>query len=168
MLNRLRGLFARYADRHLTFSVPGPQLPEVDGVATGYVDRISIRGNRMSVEGWCIASQLRLTWHGGQVVQRPHMVRADVARAFGVDPGVGFLIEAPVGAGPYELMFQVSGAELTQFVTEPSGPALYRARLRLKWRFALDLLGILPAVLRWRRTRNPVIRVFFMKRLVLV
>lgn len=158
MLNRIRGLFARYADRHLIFNASGMRLKDTDGQPVGNVDLVSLSGNRMKLEGWSSASQLRLTWRGGQVVQRPHLIRDDVAAALGTHPEVGFSVEAPVGAGPYHLVLQIGAAEVTYPLEEPAGPALRRVRQRLKWRFAWDLLRISPVAWRWHRTRNPVFR----------
>ncbi len=158
MFNRIRGLFARYADRHLTFKAPGIRLRDTDGQPVGNVDLIALSGNRMKIEGWSSASQLRLTWRGGQVVQRPHLIRDDVATALGIQPDVGFAVEAPTGAGPYHLVLQIGPAEVTYPFEEPAGPALYRARLRLKGRFVWDLLRITPAAWRWYRTQSPVFR----------
>jgi len=158
VLNRIRGLFARYADRHLIFNASGMQLKDTDGQPLGHVDLVSLSGNRMRIEGWSSASQLRLTWRGGQVVQRPHLIRDDIAAALGTHPEVGFSVETPVGAGPYQLVLQIGAAEATYPLEEPAGPALRRVRWRLKWRFAWDLLRISPVAWRWRRTGNPVYR----------
>lgn len=158
MLNRLRGLFARYADRHLIFNASGLRLLDAEDRILGNVDRVSLDGSRIKLEGWCIANQLRLTWRGGQVAQRPHLIRDDVAATLDIDPEVGFAVEAPAGAGPYQLVLDMGSAEVTFPFQEPAGPALYRARLRLKWRFARDLLRIAPVAWRWRRTGNPVYR----------
>ncbi|MGR3710339.1 MAG: glycosyltransferase [Alterinioella nitratireducens] len=158
MIQRLRGLFARYADRHLSYAAPGPKLPRVGGRPVGHVDRISVRENRLLIEGWSTARALRLTWSGGAAEQRPHMPRRDVAQSLGVAADVGFLLEAPLGAAPYELVLQTETGDLVQPVSAPAGTGLYLARLRLKMRFARQLVQILPAALRWRRSRDPALR----------
>jgi len=158
VFNRVRGLFARYADRHLIFEASSLRLQGAEGRLLGNVDRVSRVGNRIRLEGWCIASLLRLTWPGGQVAQRPHLIRDDVAAALHIDPEVGFAIEAPAGAGPYQLVLDMGPAKVIYPFEEPAGPPLSRARLRLKLRFAWDLLRIAPAAWRWHRTGNPVYR----------
>ena len=158
MFNRIRGLFARYADRHLIFDAAGMRLLDAEGRVLGNIDLVSRVGNRVRLEGWCNASQVRLTWRGGQAVQRPHLIREDVAAALDIAPEVGFALEAPAGAGPYHLVLDTGPAEIPYPLEEPVGPALYRARRRLKWRFARDLLRLAPVAWRWRRTGNPVYR----------
>ncbi|WP_300518242.1 glycosyltransferase [Aliiroseovarius sp.] len=158
VFNRIRGLFARYADRHLIFDAPSMRLQDAEDRFLGNVDRVSLVGNRIRLEGWCIASQLRLIWRGGQAAQRPHLIRDDVAAALDIDPEVGFAVEAPAGAGPYQLVLDMGPAEVIYPFEEPAGPALYRARQRLKWRFARDLLRIAPAAWRWHRTGDPAYR----------
>jgi len=158
VFNRIRGLFARYADRHLIFDAAGMRLLDAEGRVLGNIDLVSRVGNRVRLEGWCNASQVRLTWRGGQAVQRPHLIREDVAAALDIAPEVGFALEAPAGAGPYHLVLDTGPAEIPYPLEEPVGPALYRARRRLKWRFARDLLRLAPVAWRWRRTGNPVYR----------
>ena len=71
MFSRLRGLFARYADRHLTVTTRGHSLPMVDGQACGHVDSVTVHGNRVRFDGWTTADQILLAWDGGQLAQRP-------------------------------------------------------------------------------------------------
>ena len=90
MFSRLRGLFARYADRHLSVIGPGTTLPSADGSPLGYVENAIVHGNRVRFLGWTTADQVVLSWEGGQIVQRPHLHRPDVTTALGIEPDVGF------------------------------------------------------------------------------
>ena len=158
MFNRVRGLFARYADRHLSFTYRGHPLPTVDGERSGYLDSVTLHGNHVRFVGWTTADQIRLSWTGGQVVQRPHIQREDVANAVGGARDVGFAIEAPGDCGPYEATLLFGGAEThCQFaVPKPRRLRLRRAALGLC--FLKDMLRAFPAATMWSLTQDPVYR----------
>ena len=158
MFNRVRGLFARYADRHLSLMSPGHPLPEVDGAPVGYLDSATVHGNRIRFDGWTTADQLLLSWQGGHVAQRPHLRRKDVENLLATGPEVGFAVEAPLFCGPYEITLWFGSAELSCRLAEPPVQTLLRARRRLFWRFARDLAAATPDLLGWAATRNPVCR----------
>lgn len=158
MFNRVRGLFARYADRHLSVTGGGAALPKADGVPLGYVESTAIHGNRIQVNGWTTADQIVLSWPGGQLVQRPHLDRADVAAALGVDPEVGFSIGAPLSVGPFELTLRQGNAEYQCRLRTPSASKQSLARMGLGLRFARVLLRASPSILKWLATEDPVHR----------
>lgn len=98
MINRIRGLYARYADRHASLILPAMDLPDFDGDAPGRIERITITGKLIRIEGWSFADQVVLSWDGGSVVQRPHINRPDVAAAFGASGDeTGIVLDAPAG-----------------------------------------------------------------------
>lgn len=155
MLNRVRGLFARYADRHLSVMTAGHPLPEVDGAPVGYLDTATAHGNRIRFDGWTTADQILLEWQGGQVAQRPHLRREDVDNALATGPEVGFAVEAPLFCGPYDLTLRFGSAEISCRLQDPPVKTLIRARRRLIWRFFRDLLACTPAVVSWLISRDP-------------
>lgn len=158
VFNRIRGLFARYADRHLAITGRGAALPEVDGARLGYVESTVIHGNRIQFNGWTTADQIVLSWHGGQLVQRPHLNRADVAAALGVDPEVGFSVGAPLSLGPFELTLRQGNAEYQCRLRTPSAVKQALARMWLGLRFARVLLRASPSILKWQATKDPLHR----------
>lgn len=158
MFNRVRGLFARYADRHLSVTSPGHPLPEVDGSPIGYLDSASVHGNRIRFDGWTTADQILLAWQGGQIAQRPHLRREDVDNLLATGTDVGFAVEAPLFCGPYEITLRFGSAEVSCRLQEPPVNTLLRARRRLFWRFARDMATAAPDVIGWVVTRNPAYR----------
>lgn len=158
MFNRVRGLFSRYADRHLTVTSPGHPFSDAGGQLLGYLDSATVHGNRLRFEGWTTADQLLLSWDGGQIVQRPHLRREDVATLLATETDVGFAIEAPLSCTPYELTLRYGAAETGFGLRPPSVRALKRARMFLFVRFSGDILAVLPAILGWLVTGNPAYR----------
>lgn len=66
---RLAGLFGRYAAAHLVASGrPAPLLGET-GQTLGHIDRISVAGPRVVIEGWVDAVQITLAHAGAQQAQ---------------------------------------------------------------------------------------------------
>ena len=166
MINRIRGLYARYADRHASLILPAMDLPDFDGDAPGRIERITITGKLIRIEGWSFADQVVLSWAGGSVVQRPHINRPDVAAVFGASGDeTGIVLDAPAGLGPYRLTLRHGHAEATVSVAEASAFRLALSRLRLLFRFARDLVAIAPATIRWQRTRDPAERAWVKRRL---
>lgn len=161
MLQRLKGLFHRYADRHLTLDLPGFSLgpPPGDGAPPlGHVDLVAIRGNRLRVVGWSTAERICLSWSGGQAACRPHIPREDVATALGLGRYSGFDLEAPLGAFPYTLHLDVAGAQAEMPLAGLTLEALRGARRRLRWVFLGKLLALAPALGRYALSRDPAIR----------
>lgn len=158
MLNRIRALFARYADRHLSLTHPGHPLPDMKGQHRGYIDSVSVHGNRLRFDGWSTADQIMVAWPGGQIVQRPHILRQDVSNALGIAPETGFAIEVPLYCGPYTATLRVGHAEETCRLQEPPVGRIRRRQRRLWVPFLGDLLATSPSVLKWLITRDPIHR----------
>jgi GT2 family glycosyltransferase/glycosyltransferase involved in cell wall biosynthesis len=151
-------LFARYADRHLSATYPGYALSQAKDAQLGYVDIVTVHGNRIRFDGWTTADQILLRWNGGQVSQRPHIQREDVANALGIERETGFAVEAPLGAAPYQLILRYGNAETPCDLRCPSDGALSRRRALLWLRFLRDLMSTAPSVLRWLLTHDPIHR----------
>lgn len=158
MFNRVRGLYARYADRHLSFTFRGHPLPLVEGSRSGFLDSVTIHGNHIRFAGWTTADQIALSWSGGQVVQRPHIPREDVAHSLGVEKEVGFAIEAPGDCGPYNATLRFGSAETTCRFAVPRPRRILLRQAVLRLRFLSDLFRALPATAMWYATHDPVYR----------
>lgn len=160
MLQRLKGVFHRYADRHLTLDLPGFSLgePVEEGQPLGHVDLVAARGNRLRVVGWSTADRITLSWNGGQASCRPHIPREDVANALGLGRYVGFELDAPLEAFPYLLTLDHGGGRAELPLAGMSLEALRRARGRLRWRFLGKLMVMSPLLGRYVLRRDPVTR----------
>ena len=71
MAGRVQRVFGRYAARHLVVSTPGPRLFDATGRVIGQITRISLRNDRLVVEGQCAADQVTLELDGRQRVRVP-------------------------------------------------------------------------------------------------
>ncbi|WP_084668022.1 glycosyltransferase [Nioella nitratireducens] len=158
VFGRLRGLFSRYADRHASLSKPGHALPDFEGEPLGYIDSVDVHRNRLWFEGWTRAESLTVSWSGGQITQRPNILRNDVAEALGLEPDLGFIIEVPVSTGPYDLTLRWQKTDIAHRLTDPSALGLRLARLRQLWPFVRALVAACPDVIQWRLTKDPIYR----------
>lgn len=160
VLSRLRGLFHRYAARHLSLDSGAAPL-SIDSpwpVPPGYIDRVVVAGTRVTVSGWTLAETVSLRWEGGQVSTTPDIARADVARAHGAPRCTGFELEAPLDVMPFDLVLHRDGVTWTVPLPGLSRSVLRRARARLMGRFARDLARALPALLRYAQHPGPLQR----------
>lgn len=160
MLSRLRGLFQRYAARHLALETAAVPL-DVEApwpTPAGYIDRVVVAGPRVTVSGWTLAETVSLRWDGGQVSAAPDIARADVAEAHGAPRCTGFELEAPLHGVPFDLALHKDGVTWSAPLQGLSRPALRRAQARLTGRFALDLVRALPALLVYALGPSPVRR----------
>ena len=72
MINRLRGLFQRYARTHRYIEAPGFDLSDSasGNGGQGYVDRVVLAGSRVTFIGWATAHRLPLTRAAGRADMR--------------------------------------------------------------------------------------------------
>ncbi len=165
MFDRLRGLFSRYADRHVSIVQTGYAFPEHDSGPIGTLENISVHGNRLRYEGWTSAESLTVSWPGGNIVLRPHLARQDVAQDLGLSPEIGFAFDVPVSCGPYNLTLHSGDIDITHRLEEPSSASLRLAKNRLIFFFAMDLLRATPDVAGWAITKDPSYRARIKSRL---
>ncbi len=149
MLSRLRGLFHRYAARHLHLETGGGPLAADHPWQSpaGYVDRVVVAGTRIKVSGWTLADSVRLRWEDGQVCAAPDIAREDVVAAHSAPRCTGFELEGPLDGLPFDLAVHKDGVTWTVPLPGLTQPALQRALWRLKLRFAHALLCASPALL---------------------
>lgn len=159
MLQRLKGLFHRYADRHLTLDLPGFALdPSAQTPPLGHVDLVAVRGNRLRVSGWTTADRITLRWQNGADSRAPHIPREDVATALGLSRFTGFELDAPLGAFPYDLVVERAGGRIDLPLSSLTLEAVVKARKRLRGRFLLKLVSITPLLARYALRRDAATR----------
>lgn len=167
VFERLRGLFHRYADRHLSLDCGGFALEPADlQPPLGFVDRVEVRGNRVRVLGWSTAERVTLSWAGGQDSRTPHIPREDVANALGLSRYTGFALDAPLYAFPFTLQVQTGGQlGAPQPVASLTLEAVRRARGGLRWRFLGLLARLSPTILGYALQRDAARRDLIKRRL---
>ncbi len=165
MIDRVRGLFSRYADRHSSFLQNGFALPKHGDSPMGFVDSVSVQGNRLRYEGWTAAHSMTVSWAGGKISIRPHLVRHDVSDARGLHLETGFVFEVPLFSGPYDLTLHIGSVDIRKRLEEPGIRALKAARNRQKLPFARDLLYAMPDAIRWMTTKDAIYRARIKSRL---
>lgn len=163
----MRGLFQRYAERHLSCALGGQSLcwGQAAEPPLGYVDEITLAGGRLRVRGWSTADRVRLHWSGGEAACVPNLLREDVARVHSTGRYTGFELEAPLNGGPFEVSLRIGTQRYTWPLHQITPEVLRRARTRLKARFIRDMLRCLPALLGHALSRNPVHRATVKRRL---
>lgn len=155
-LRRFVALFRRYAACHLRVSLPGMPLLDEAGAPAGHLDRIGLRGSRLTAEGWTTAASVSLSLAGVRSDAVPGLARPDVAS---VRPDLaqarpGFAIEVAMGPGRPMLGLGWPAGR----VVHP----LYLPRRRIAaarrglWRpFLRDLARAAPALARWALRHDP-------------
>jgi len=158
MLNQVRHLYRRYAERHRVV-VAGPRaLRSSDGLLVGYADRITLRRNRVEVTGWTIADTVDAEVEGSRVSVVPDMIRSDVTQKLNLEQAAGFFFRLPLPArsGPsIALRLKVDGQQHSVALPLPGWRPRLKADLKLMARFMRDVVPVLPVGLRALYTRDP-------------
>lgn len=158
MINRLRGLFQRYAQTHRHIEAPGFRLTDGSEPLQGYVDRVVLTGTRVTFIGWSTADRILLMGADGQAVTRPDIPRQDVADAMGVSPRVGFEISQAYGDGRFALTVDTGGVNHRHDVVPIPARRIRRNRRGLVLRFLWTALKVAPLILRAVRQGDPAAR----------
>lgn len=164
---KLAALFVRYAATH--FCASGKPRPCVDdtGKTIGYVDRISLHGQRLLIDGWADSTLVVITHGGARTELRPTLPRPDVVSAFPEISATapGFAVELPFIGGPVTLQVVRKPNHFIHHLDLPDRANLFHAKSRLIWPFLRDLALATPTVLHWLATKDPADRTRF-KRLL--
>ena len=154
---RLAALFARYCHVHLRVRADPMPLLGSNGHRLGNVDRISLHGLRLTVEGWADCDQITLC-HAGETLQGfARLNRSDVTAIYSDlrSENPGFAIDLPHGEGPVMLRLKHGPDQLVYHLPTPNQNAIRRARARLVLPFLRDLTYAMPAILHWLATHDP-------------
>ena len=164
---RLVAWFVRYASMHLDVGIAGAPLTDGSGDILGHVDRVTLRGQRLVVDGWADADTLVLCHAGQQQVLVPNLPRADVAAAHpaGQTPSPGFSCSLPKDGDAATLTLIRDGVHFVYPVPLPQASKIARARLVLILPFLRDLIRAAPILLHWVATHDPDDRVRLKRRL---
>lgn len=184
MLTRLSALFRRFASAHHEIEGPGFDLKDAAGRRIGAVDRIRLRGGRIEVTGWALATRATLQAGRVRMAMRPRLARRDLEGILGPedDRDIGFELAIPrplpehlaEGQG---IVLSVEGRRGRNGLPDPGEealscpvilPAAPLAEIRLRLRFAAALASALPAILRWKLTHDPRHRATIKRRLGVV
>lgn len=158
MINRLRGLFQRYAQSHRHIEAGGFGLTSGSEPLQGYVDRVVLNGTRVTFFGWSTADRILLSGADGQSVTRPDIPRQDVADAIGVSPRVGFEITQGYGNGQFSLIVETGGVQHRHDIAPISPARVRRDRRQLALRFLWTVLRVSPQIIRAMRHDDPAAR----------
>ena len=158
MFGRLQALFRRYAVAHQVVQYPGGDLLDEKGQRIGHLDRISVAGNRIELEGWTTAREVHMVLNGNPRRVTPSMARVDVADALGLDRDtlLGFAIGQHYTEGRCVLGI-TTATNQTYFsdVYVPDEAEIVRASRSVRIPFARDLLKATPHLVQWALTRSP-------------
>ena len=156
----LVALFARYAGVHQRLTIPGSPLHGQTADLLGHVDRVTVHGHRLRIEGWADAQHVVLYHAGLQQDVTPNLPRQDVVAAH-PDlrfPNCGFAFDLAMGTGPATLTLDRGDVQLVHQITLPTPGMIRRARAALIVPFLHALLLATPILLRWLATKDPACR----------
>jgi O-antigen biosynthesis protein len=167
---RLANLFARYCAAHLNVVARGIPLVGQTGATLGFIDRVSLRGQRLIIEGWADAATVTVHHADQKQGVAPNLPRQDVHAAY---PDVaqlapGFAVDFAFGSGPVTVTLALGGMHLVYQIEPPNSTAIGRARRALALPFLRDMARALPTVLWWFATKDPACRTRFKHHLRLV
>ncbi len=154
---RLLALFARYSAAHLFVAGRAMPLLGENARLLGHVDRISIRGARLVIEGWADAGRICVS-HAGEcrdvlTTLHRHDVTAQFPELTRENPG--FAADLPRGEGHVSLTLVRDTHHMVYNVPTPSQHAIRAARMRLILPFLRDLAKATPTILHWFVTKDP-------------
>lgn len=158
MIRRLQGLFQRYALAHQVVQLPGFEMLDEQGQRIGYLDRVSVAGNRIMLEGWTIGREVHMVLNGNARQVMPSMARADVAEALAIDPDtlLGFAVGQHFDEGRCVLGVTMdAGKTYFSEVYVPDLEEIGRASKAMRAPFARDLMRASPHLMKWAMTRSP-------------
>jgi O-antigen biosynthesis protein len=154
---RLTALFARYSAAHLSVASRAIPLLGDDAQFLGHIDRVSIRGQRLVIEGWADAGRIVVAHAGERRDLSTTLPRHDVTAKFPelARKNPGFAVDLPRGEGPVSLTLVRDTHHVIYHVPMPTHLAIRAAWLRLIPLFLRDLAKATPAILHWFATKDP-------------
>lgn len=167
LLGRVLGLFRRYARAHRHLVVTGfsfgaysdPKTKKLDtGRLTGHVDRVVMRGDKVTFSGWTTAERLTLISGTSRAVTRPDILRTDVAEVHKISPRVGFELTQPYGNGRFTLLAEGGRQTVEHHCAPISRLRLKRNSLRLGVKFLGALIQVAPHAIKALRDADPAAR----------
>lgn len=157
MYHRLAALFARYCAAHLyALGQTTPLLGE-RGQTLGHIDRISLRGQRIEVEGWADTHQIIVSHAGQNCDINPSLARHDVHAKFPhlQHRNPGFVASLPHGTGAVTVTLVQDAQFRIYRMPTPTACSIQLARARLVAPFLRDMGKATPAILHWLVTKDP-------------
>ena len=161
MLRKLYLIFLRYAEHNLSLDRAGGPFKDSVGRNLGWVDAITLRGNRLTVTGWTTAARIGLVLGRTRLWTIPELTQP------GSDAR-GFTLELPFDVG--NLVLHIGEEDDLVFCTFRgiTQAEVIRARARLILPYARTLFGLLPVIWRWKRQGDMGAREVVKERLGLV
>ena len=157
IFQRLSALFLRYCSVHLAVSADQMPLLGASDQVFGNLDRISMTGRSLTIEGWVDADQITLSQTGQIFDHRVTLPRPDVVAAH---PDLrtatpGFAVTLPFGTDPARLTVVQGNNRFVYRLPCPSQHAIRLARARLILPFLRALAMATPTILHWLITKDP-------------
>lgn len=170
MFQTLAAVFARYCAFHLKAVIAGVPLPDPSGGVAGHVDRITLHGQRLIIEGWADADEVVVSHANQRQSLTPNLQRADVNAAYPALQSAtpGFSGDFAFGNGGASIALIRNGVRFVYPVPLPNARRITRARARLILPFLRDLLQAAPVLLRWYASKDPSDRTRLKQKLRLV
>lgn len=112
VFRRLKGHFRSHVQKHRNFDAQGfsfgaftdTKTQELDTTGvTCRVDQVEVRGDKVTFHGWTTGDSVQLVSTVGRTRVRPNLPRKDVAKKYGLDDRIGFVISEAFGDGRFTI-----------------------------------------------------------------
>lgn len=147
LLQRISGLFHRYAARHLQISGPAQAILDPQNAKIGEITELRLVEHRLHLAGWCQATRLELRLGETRIAQPLSLPDAR--------GGFAFSLELPWQSAPANLRLW---QQAESFDMPVNLPGAFWPKQRLKLRFIGDALRAVPGVIGWALTRDQAYR----------
>lgn len=155
MLHQVFQVFRRYAVEHLHLKKQGFPLLDEHGAQIGFLDTVSLNGNRLHLAGWCEAERVALITPGYRLDTVPSLHRPDVAAVRGGTPNLGFELDMPFAEGATWLEVENGALRYLHAIRAFDAMDVRHAERRMVLPFLRDLLQVIPSAVQWQVRRDP-------------
>ncbi|WP_197054777.1 glycosyltransferase [Paracoccus sp. PAMC 22219] len=157
MINKVLHLFHRYAHRHAAMQKQGFPLLDSSGNVFGHIDRITIRENRLGVEGWALAGMVGLVSRDQAIECAPSLTRDDVLNKFGDARGKtpGFALDIPLNIDYSAFWAEIDGVRYVQTIPRITINDLRAMRRGQIIPFIKNGVRAFPSGISWLIYRDP-------------
>lgn len=156
MNNRVLRIFRRYVQRHAHMDKKGFPLIDSRGCPFGHIDRISIRENRLWVEGWALSNLVGIANGEHKIECVPSLSREDVVSKVSEarDKNPGFILDIPLSQN-----YTVFWTQLDKFRYVQPLPPITTSELKEMQRaqiipFLYNAILAFPAAIHWFLKRD--------------
>ena len=165
VIRQISSLFNSYLTAQMTIEGRPAPILDSEGRKVGHVEMVVVSKGRLRISGWANAAKVTLVMGAVEAQTAPRRRREDVAQAFDIQAEVGFELDLPCHADTLRDSAK-PGVRIEAHASDPQvHPVslevsdMRRARTIAMLRFIGVMVCLIPTILRWYTTRQPIHRV---------